>query len=45
MPSVLLTGAAALTLPNGSNFIPPNIGTAPVVTDPPAVIEGEVQGN
>lgn len=35
--------AAALPLPNGSTYVTPDIGSRPVITDPPAVIEGKVQ--
>ena len=38
-----LSGADALTLPDGSTFAEPNIGDQPVVDGPPAVIAGEVQ--
>lgn len=39
-----IAGATALDLPDDSGYQEPNIGAKPVVTDPPAVIEGEVQG-
>jgi len=39
-----ISGATALLLPDDSGYQEPNIGSKPVVTDPPAVIEGEVQG-
>lgn len=31
-----------LTLPDGSDYVAPNIGAKPVVTDPPAVVDGQV---
>ncbi len=37
--------ALILTTPDGSSFEQPNIGDKPVVTGPPAVIAGEVQGD
>ena len=41
----LTTGpVASLPLPDGSGYGFPDIGELPVVTDPPAVIGGEVQG-
>ncbi|MFT4539158.1 MAG: hypothetical protein ACI841_002828 [Planctomycetota bacterium] len=38
-----LSGATALTLPDDSLYEVPDIGEMPDVTDPPAVINGEVQ--
>lgn len=35
--------AAGLTLPDGSSYDTPDIGSKPVVNDPPAVIQGVVQ--
>ncbi|MSR45750.1 MAG: hypothetical protein EXS13_01565 [Planctomycetes bacterium] len=43
-PGLDLLEAAALTLPDGSKFVTPDNGPTPVVTDPPAVIAGELQG-
>ena len=34
-----------LTLPTEADFVMPVLGDVPVVTDPPHVIEGVVQGN
>lgn len=39
-----LDGASALTLPTSEIYTQPDIGPMPTVTDPPAVINGEVQG-
>lgn len=39
-----LIDASALTLPDGSTYVTPNNGNQPVVTGPPAVIAGVVQG-
>jgi hypothetical protein len=38
-----LNGADQLALPDGSDFEDPNIGDKPVITDAPAVVEGELQ--
>lgn len=42
--SLDLTGASDLVLPDGSSYQAPDIGAAPVITDPPRVIEGVVVG-
>jgi len=39
-----VVGASDLVLPDGTNYVTPNIGAKPVVTDPPRVIAGEVVG-
>ena len=42
-PSLDLSLADGLTLPDGSGYVTPNIGARPTVNDPPAVIDGVVQ--
>ena len=42
-PSLNLAGAALLTLPDASGYTTPSMGAQPVITDPPAVINGVVQ--
>jgi hypothetical protein len=42
--SLDVSGAAALTLPDGSTYVTPDNGATPVVTDPPAVVAGQLQG-
>ncbi len=41
-PTLDITDASALTLPTDAIYETPAIGTKPTVTDPPAVINGEV---
>lgn len=38
-----LGAVGSLTLPTAADYTAPDIGTPPVITDPPAVIEGAVQ--
>lgn len=42
-PGLSISDADALTLPDGSGYSTPTNGAQPTVTDPPAVIDGEVQ--
>ncbi len=42
-PSLDVPTADGLTLPDGSEYVAPNIGAQPEVTDPPAVVNGVVQ--
>jgi len=42
--SLDLAGAAGLPLPDGSDYVTPDIGVEPVVAGPPAVVEGEPVG-
>ncbi|MBL8843555.1 MAG: hypothetical protein JNL90_18690 [Planctomycetes bacterium] len=44
-PQLNLGGAAILALPDGSSYVAPDNGDTPVVTDAPAVIAGELQGD
>ena len=43
-PTLSLNAGNSLTLPDGSNYTTPTNGAQPAVTDPPAVIDGTVQG-
>ncbi len=42
-PQLDITDADALTVPDASLYVTPDIGAPPVITDPPAVINGEIQ--
>lgn len=42
-PLLDVATADGLALPDGSEYVVPNIGEQPVVTDPPAVVNGMVQ--